>query len=65
MLETFFNFVARGVDAVCRFLHDMRRARTPDHLLEIGDRHLLGPRAGEPYASEPYEGVIARPNCEV
>ena len=63
-LKKFLNFVAQGVDSEGRFLHDMRRARTPDHMLEICDSHLLGAHARVLYASEPYEGVIARPNCE-
>jgi tRNA-dihydrouridine synthase B len=41
----------------------MRRATTEAELFAICDRHLLA-EPSKPFASEPYAGVIARPNCE-
>jgi tRNA-dihydrouridine synthase B len=61
-MKKYLNFVGQGVDARGEFLHDMRRAESEATLFEICDRHLLG-REGE-FASEPFPGVIARPNCE-
>jgi tRNA-dihydrouridine synthase B len=61
-MKKYLNFVGQGVDPRGEFLHDMRRAETEAALFEICDRHLVK-RDGE-FASEPYPGVIARPNCE-
>jgi len=62
-MKKYLNFVGQGVDATGSFLHDMRRAETEAELFAICDRHLLADSTGE-FASEPYPGVIARPNCE-
>jgi tRNA-dihydrouridine synthase B len=62
-MKKYLNFVGQGVDPQGLFLHDMRRAESEASLFEICDRHLLGPAAGE-FSTEPYPGVIARPNCE-
>jgi len=61
-MKKYLNFVGQGVDPRGEFLHDMRRAESEAALFEICDRHLLG-RDGD-FASEPFPGVIARPNCE-
>jgi tRNA-dihydrouridine synthase B len=63
-MKKYLNFVGQGVDPRGLFLHDMRRAESEASLFEICDRHLLGPGAGE-FSTEPYPGVIARPNCEM
>ncbi len=62
-MKKFLNFVGQSVDPEGRFLHDMRRAMTEAELFEVCDRHLLA-RGDEPFADEPYPGVVARPNCE-
>jgi tRNA-dihydrouridine synthase B len=62
-MKKYLNFVGQGVDPEGRFLFDMRRAMTEAELFAVCDRHLLT----EPtrlFATEPYPGVIARPNCE-
>lgn len=62
-MKKFLNFVGQSVDPEGRFLHDMRRAMNEAELFEVCDRHLLA-RPDAPFASEPYPGVVARPNCE-
>ena len=62
-MKKFLNFVGQSVDPEGRFLHDMRRAMTESELFAVCDRHLLA-RGDEPFADEPYPGVVARPNCE-
>ena len=62
-MKKYLNFVGQGVDPTGAFLHDMRRTMTEPDLFAVCDRHLLA----EPtklFATEPYAGVIARPNCE-
>ncbi len=62
-MKKYLNFVGQGVDPEGKFLFDMRRAMTEAELFAVCDRHLLA----EPlraFASEPFPGVIARPNCE-
>jgi tRNA-dihydrouridine synthase len=63
-LKKFLNFVGLGVDADGAFLHEMRRCVTLEELLACCDRRLLGPHAHEPYADEPYRGLVARPTRE-
>ncbi len=62
-MKKFLNFVGQSVDPEGRFLHAMRRAMTEAELFAVCAEHLLD-RADEPFADEPYPGVIARPNCE-
>jgi tRNA-dihydrouridine synthase len=62
-MKKFLNFVGQSVDPAGAFLHDMRRAMTETELFSVCERHLLA-RADEPFAAEPYPGVVARPNCE-
>jgi tRNA-dihydrouridine synthase len=62
-MKKYLNFVGQGVDPAGAFLRDMRRAESEAGLFGICDRHLLA-RPGDPFACEPYPGVIARPNCE-
>ncbi|MEJ1973174.1 MAG: tRNA-dihydrouridine synthase family protein [Lacunisphaera sp.] len=62
-MKKYLNFVGQGVDAEGRFLFDMRRAMTETELFAVCDRHLLAEPA-RLFATEPYPGVIARPNCE-
>lgn len=62
-MKKYLNFVGQGVDPEGRFLYDMRRAMTEVELFAVCDRHLLADPA-RAFATEPYPGVIARPNCE-
>ncbi|MFI5335495.1 MAG: tRNA-dihydrouridine synthase family protein [Opitutales bacterium] len=62
-MKKYLNFVGQGVDPEGRFLHEMRRAMTETALFAVCDRHLLAEPA-KPFATEPYPGLIARPNCE-
>jgi tRNA-dihydrouridine synthase len=62
-MKKYLNFVGQGVDAESAFLHDMRRAMTEAELFAVCDRHLLT-EPSRLFATEPYPGVIARPNCE-
>ena len=62
-MKKYLNFVGQSVDAEGSFLHDMRRAMTEAELFAVCDRHLLAEPA-KLFATEPYPGIIARPNCE-
>ena len=62
-MKKFLNFVGQGVDRHGAFLRDMRLAQSECELLGACDRHLLARPGGE-FATEPYPGVVARPNCE-
>jgi tRNA-dihydrouridine synthase B len=62
-MKKYLNFVGQGVDPQGAFLREMRRAESEAELFGICDRHLLGVPGAE-FSTEPYPGVIARPNCE-
>lgn len=62
-MKKYLNFVGQGVDPTGEFLHDMRRTESESELFAVCDRHLLDDPSRK-FASEPYPGVIARPNCE-
>tara|TARA_B100000965_G_scaffold349735_1_gene323072 strand:- start:6228 stop:7289 length:1062 start_codon:yes stop_codon:yes gene_type:complete len=62
-MKKLLNFVGQGVDAEGLFLKAMRRAQSLCELLKICDTHLLQ-EPSIPFASEPFLGVVARPNCE-
>ncbi len=62
-MKKYLNFVGQSVDAEGKFLHDMRRAMTEAELFAVCDAHLLTEPA-KLFATEPYPGIIARPNCE-
>ncbi len=62
-MKKYLNFVGQSVDAEGGFLRDMRHAESAQELFSVCDRHLLtDPNRG--FSPEPYDGVIARPNCE-
>jgi hypothetical protein len=64
-MKKFLNFVGQGVDPDGQFLHEMRRAREADSFFAICDRHMIEDgREKRPFAGEPFEGVLARPNHE-
>ena len=56
-MKKYLNFVGQGVDPRGDFLHAMRRTATEAELFAVCDRHLLA-HAGEPFALEPYPGVV-------
>lgn len=62
-MKKYLNFVGQSVDADGGFLHDMRRTNTEAELFAVCDQHLLADPS-RVFATEPYPGVIARPNCE-
>jgi tRNA-dihydrouridine synthase len=62
-MKKYLNFVGQSVDPEGKFLHEMRRAMTEAELFAVCDRHLLA-EPTKPFATEPYPGIIARPNCE-
>lgn len=62
-MKKYLNFVGQAVDPTGAFLREMRRAESEAELFRVCDRHLL-PEPAHLIADEPYEGVIARPNCE-
>jgi len=64
-MKKFLNFVGLGVDAEGGFLRAARRVRTESELFTVCDRFLVeGGRAEQPFADEPLEGLVARPNRE-
>lgn len=65
-MKKFLNFVGQGVDPEGLFLKEMRRAQSSSELFAICKKHLISDdKAALNFATEPYEGVIARPNCEL
>jgi len=62
-MKKYLNFVGQSVDPEGEFLHEMRRAMTEAELFAVCDQHLLAEPA-KLFATEPYPGLIARPNCE-
>ncbi len=62
-MRKYLNFVGQSVDAEGKFLFEMRRAMTEAELFAVCDQHLLAEPA-KLFATEPYPGIIARPNCE-
>ncbi len=62
-MKKYLNFVGQSVDPDGAFLHDMRRTTTELELFSVCDKHLLAIPDTE-FVTEPYAGVIARPNCE-
>lgn len=62
-MKKYLNFLGQGVDPEGKFLYEMRRTQSERNLFDVCDRHLAtSPET--PFADEPYDGVIARPNCE-
>tara|TARA_B100000212_G_scaffold342569_2_gene330707 strand:- start:7293 stop:8339 length:1047 start_codon:yes stop_codon:yes gene_type:complete len=62
-MKKFLNFIGQGVDPDGQFIHLARRVQSERELFEILDRFMLS--GSERYfADEPYEGLVARPNCE-
>ena len=62
-MKRYLNFIAQGVDAAGAYLREMRLAQTEAELFGVCDRYLLH-EPDQPFAPEPYPGVVARPKCE-
>lgn len=64
-MKKFLNFVGQGVDPEGLFLHEMRRTNSYQSLFNVCKKFLLNNGNDmHLFATEPHEGVIARPNCE-
>lgn len=64
-LKKFLNFIGLGVDPEGHFLHRARRIQTRKELQQLCQEFLIdNGRAELPFATEPYSGLVARPNCE-
>ncbi len=64
-LKKYVNFIGQSVDPNTRFIKAMRRCHTELDFFNVCDEHLIdNNRADVPFPMEPYEGVVARPNCE-
>lgn len=64
-MKKFLNFIGQGVDPEGRFLKSVRRTQTAGEFFAVCAEHLLTEgKAEEPFADEPYAGVLARPNHE-
>lgn len=64
-MKKFINFIGQGVDTEGKFLHEMRRTFSYETLFSVCKKYLLeNGNEAQPFAIEPHEGVIARPNCE-
>lgn len=62
-MKKYLNFVGQGVDPDGKFLYEMRRAQSKTSLFAICNKYL--PEGEEHlFADEPYDGIVARPNCE-
>ncbi len=62
-MKKFLNFIGQGVDPEGQFIYKARRTQTESELFSICDEFMLRPEGGY-FADEPYQGVVARPNCE-
>lgn len=64
-LKKFLNFIALSVEPEGTFLFKVRRVHTVKDFWEVCGEFLLeNGRAGQVFADEPYDGLVARPNCE-
>lgn len=64
-MKKFLNFIGLGVDPEGRFLYHARRTRSRAELFDVCHRFLeADERAQLPFATEPFPGLVARPNCE-
>ena len=62
-MKKFLNFIGQGVDPEGRFIYQARRAQSETELFSICRQFMLEQEYGY-FADEPYNGVVARPNCE-
>lgn len=61
-MKKLLNFIGQGVDEEGAFLKKMRRTQSVEELFSVCDAFLISDQL---FAEEPFDGVIARPNCEV
>ena len=62
-LKKFFNFIGLSVDTKGQFLYEIRRVKSVKEMNDVLVRHLLK-EPGKPFSTEPYPGLVARPNRE-
>ncbi|MBH52753.1 MAG: dihydrouridine synthase [Opitutaceae bacterium] len=62
-LKKFFNFIGLGVDPEGQFLYEIRRVRFFEDMDDVLYRYLKV-HSDKPFATEPYPGLVARPNRE-
>tara|TARA_B100001123_G_C15341990_1_gene1035378 strand:- start:4573 stop:5583 length:1011 start_codon:yes stop_codon:yes gene_type:complete len=62
-LKKFFNFIGLGVDPGGQFLYEIRRVRFFEDMDDVLYRYLKV-HSDKPFATEPYPGLVARPNRE-
>ena len=62
-LKKFFNFIGLSVDPKGAFLYEIRRVKSIRAMNDVLDRHLLR-HPERPFSTEPYPGLLARPNRE-
>jgi tRNA-dihydrouridine synthase B len=64
-LKKYANFIGQGVDPDGAFIRAMRICTTEREFFQVCDEHLIHHgKSDMPFPDEPYEGVVARPNCE-
>lgn len=64
-MKKFLNFIGQSVDPEGKFLHAIRRAQNTIDFFKICQQFLLdNNKESQDFPTEPYQGVIARPNCE-
>ncbi len=62
-MKMYLNYIGQGIDAAGAFLSEMRHAQTEATLFGTCDRYLLR-HPDQPFALEPYPGLVARPRSE-
>ena len=62
-LKKFFNFIGLSVDPDGKFLYEIRRVKSYESMDEVLHRYLRV-HSDKPFATEPYPGLVARPNRE-
>ena len=62
-MKMYLNYIGQSVDAAGAFLSEMRHAHTEAELFGTCDRYLLS-HPDQPFALEPYPGLVARPRAE-
>lgn len=64
-MKKYLNFIGLGVDPEGSFLKEIRRVMEPKELFDVAYKHLLEDgRERQLFATEAFEGLVARPNRE-
>lgn len=63
-MKKFANFIGQCVDSEGKFLHAIRLAKNISEFCMVCKDHLLDSNAHVIYNAEPFNGIVARPNCE-